>query len=91
MTPPRKLNVDWPPFDRLPVHIREGLRATHLHATGHGAPPTTEHVRALIDLTSWAFNGVGADHDDYDTRLAHWTALVCARHRRARMTSPRDS
>ena len=39
-----------------------------------------EQVEALMDLTSWAFNGVAPDHPQFEVRLAAWTAQVLARH-----------
>jgi hypothetical protein len=41
-----------------------------------------EQVEALMDLTSWAFNGVGPDHPQYEGRLAAWTAQALERHGR---------
>ena len=35
-----------------------------------------EQVEALMDLTSWAFNGVAPDHPQFEVRLAAWTAQV---------------
>jgi hypothetical protein len=76
----RKLNVDWPPVDRMPAHIQEALRAGERHDRGAGPPLTPEQVEALMDLTSWAFNGVAHDHPQFETRLAAWTAQVLERH-----------
>jgi len=76
----RKLNVDWPPAERLPKHIREALRAGDLHDRGEGPPLTPEQVEALMELTSWAFNGVPQDHPEFEARLADWTAQVLERH-----------
>jgi hypothetical protein len=33
----------------------------------------------LMDLTSWAFNGVAQDHPQFEGRLAAWTAEVLQR------------
>jgi hypothetical protein len=76
----RKLNVDWPPVDRMPGHIQEALRAGDLHDAGEGPPLTPEHVEALMDLTSWAFNGVAHDHPQFESRLEAWSAQVLERH-----------
>jgi hypothetical protein len=76
----RKLNVDWPPVDRMPGHIQEALHAGELHDRGDGPPLTPEHVEALMDLTSWAFNGVPHDHPQFESRLAAWTTQVLERH-----------
>jgi hypothetical protein len=76
----RKLNVDWPPAERLPEHIRDALRAGDLHDRGEGPPLTPEQVEALMELTSWAFNGVPQDHPEFEERLADWTAQVLERH-----------
>jgi hypothetical protein len=72
----RKLNVDWPPMDCLPEHIQEALIAGELHDHHHGPALTPAQVEALMDLTSWAFNGVPHDHPDFESRLAEWTAQV---------------
>lgn len=75
----RKLNVDWPPMDRLPGHIQEALIAGEVH-DHHGGPPLTPaQVEALMDLTSWAFNGVPHDHPEFEWRLATWTGQVLER------------
>jgi hypothetical protein len=76
----RKLNVDWPPLDRLPQHIQDALRAGDLHDRGEGPPLTPEQVEALMELTSWAFNGVRRDHPEFEKRLAAWSAQVVERH-----------
>jgi hypothetical protein len=76
----RKLNVDWPPVDRMPAHVQEALRAGERHDRGEGPPLTPEQVEALMDLTSWAFNGVARDHPQFEARLAAWTAQVLERH-----------
>jgi hypothetical protein len=76
----RKLNVDWPPLERLPEHIQEALRAGELHDRGDGPPLTPEEVEALMELTSWAFNGVPRDHPEFEARLAAWSAQVLERH-----------
>jgi hypothetical protein len=75
----RKLNVDWPPIERMPGHIQEALRAGELHDRGEGPPLTEAQVEALMDLTSWAFNGVATDHPQFEGRLAAWTAQVLER------------
>ena len=36
-------------------------------------------IEALMDLTSWAFNGVAHDHPQFEGRLAAWTAQVLER------------
>jgi hypothetical protein len=76
----RKLNVDWPPVDRMPEHIQEALRAGEQHDRGEGPPLTPEQVEALMDLTSWAFNGVPHDHPAFESRLAAWTSQAVERH-----------
>jgi hypothetical protein len=76
----RKLNVDWPPVTRMPTHIQDALRAGERHDRGQGPPLTPEQVEALMDLTSWAFNGVAHDHPQFESRLAAWTAQVVERH-----------
>jgi hypothetical protein len=76
----RKLNVDWPPAERLPEHIRDALVAGDLHDRGEGPPLTPEQVEALMELTSWAFNGVPQDHPEFEARLAAWTAQLRERH-----------
>ena len=78
----RRLNVDWPPVERMPEHIQDALRAGALHERGDGPPLTAEQVEALMDLTSWAFNGVAPDHPQYEGRLAAWSAQALARHGR---------
>ena len=75
----RKLNVEWPPVDRMPVHIQDALRAGERHDRGEGPPLNEAQVEALMDLTSWAFNGVPADHPQFEGRLAAWTAQVLER------------
>ena len=72
----RKLNVAWPPVERIPAHIQDALRAGERHDRGDGPPLNAEQVEALMDLTSWAFNGVPHDHPDFESRLAEWTAQV---------------
>jgi hypothetical protein len=79
MTTTRKLNVDWPPVDRMPAHIQDALRAGEEHERG-GPPLTPEQVEALMELTSWAFNGVAHDHPQFESRLAAWTAQVREHH-----------
>jgi hypothetical protein len=79
VTTTRKLNVDWPPVDRMPAHIQDALRAGEEHERG-GPPLTPEQVEALMELTSWAFNGVAHDHPQFESRLAAWTAQVRERH-----------
>jgi hypothetical protein len=76
----RKLNVDWPPFERLPEHIQEALHAGEQHDHGEGPPLTPEQVEALMELTSWAFNGVPHDHPEFEARLAMWSSQVLERH-----------
>jgi hypothetical protein len=76
----RKLNVDWPPVDRMPAHIQDALRAGEQHDHGEGPALTPEQVEALMELTSWAFNGVSHDHPQFESRLAAWTAQVRERH-----------
>jgi hypothetical protein len=76
----RKLNVDWPPVDRMPGHIQEALRAGERHDRGEGPALTPEQVEALMDLTSWAFNGVPHEHPQFEKRLEAWTAQVLERH-----------
>ena len=76
----RKLNVDWPPVDRMPAHIQDALHAGELHDRGEGPALNEEQVEALMDLTSWAFNGVAPDHPQFEVRLAAWTAQVLAHH-----------
>jgi hypothetical protein len=78
----RKLKVDWPPVDRMPEHIRAAVRAGELHDRGEGPALNEEQVEALMDLTSWAFNGVAPDHPQFDLRLAAWTTQVLERHDR---------
>ncbi|HEX7299283.1 MAG TPA: hypothetical protein VF257_09755 [Solirubrobacteraceae bacterium] len=80
MTTTRKLKADWPPTDRMPGFIQEALRAGERHDRGEGPPLTPEQVEALMDLTSWAFNGVPHEHPDFEKRLAAWTARVLERH-----------
>ncbi|HSS58958.1 MAG TPA: hypothetical protein VLK59_13180 [Solirubrobacteraceae bacterium] len=82
MSEPRKLNVAWPPKERMPAHIQAALRAGELHDRGEGPPLTAEQVEALMDLTSWAFNGVAPDHPQYEGRLAAWSAQALERHGR---------
>ena len=72
----RKLNVDWPPVERMPAHIQDALHAGELHDRGEGPALNDEQVEALMDLTSWAFNGVAPDHPQFEVRLAAWTAQV---------------
>ena len=62
----RKLNVEWPPTDRMPAHIQDALNG--------------QQVEALMDLTSWAFNGVAHDHPQFEVRLAEWTSQVLEHH-----------
>jgi hypothetical protein len=76
----RKLNADWPPVDRMPSHIQDALRAGEIHDRGEGPPLTPEQVEALMDLTSWAFNGVPHDHPQFEQRLAAWTAQTLEHH-----------
>ena len=78
----RKLNVDWPPIERMPGHIREAIEAGERHDRGEGPALTSDQVEALMDLTSWAFNGVPHDHPRFEDRLAAWTAQVLERHHR---------
>ena len=78
----RKLKVDWPPMDRMPEHIQEAVRAGELHDSGNGPALDEAQVEALMDLTSWAFNGVAMDHPQFEVRLAAWTAQVLERHGR---------
>ena len=79
MNDSRKLKVDWPPVERMPAHIQDALRAGELHDRGEGPPLTADQVEALMELTSWAFNGVAPDHPQYEVRLAAWTAQALAR------------
>ena len=76
----RKLKADWPPMDRVPEHIQDALRAGEQHDRGEGPPLTPEQVEALMDLTSWAFNGVPRDHPQFESRLSAWTDQVLERH-----------
>jgi hypothetical protein len=78
----RKLNVEWPPMDRMPAHIQDALSAGELHDRGEGPALDEAQVEALMDLTSWAFNGVAKDHPQFEGRLAAWTAQVLERHDR---------
>jgi hypothetical protein len=78
----RKLNVDWPPMERMPAHIQAALLAGERHDRGEGPAVNDEQVEALMDLTSWAFNGVAPDHPQFDVRLAAWTAQALERHDR---------
>jgi hypothetical protein len=78
----RKLKVDWPPMDRMPEHIQEAVHAGELHDRGEGPALNEAQVEALMDLTSWAFNGVAQDHPQFEGRLAAWTAEVLQRHDR---------
>jgi hypothetical protein len=78
----RKLNVEWPPVHRMPGYIQDALRAGELHDRGEGPPLTEAQVEALMDLTSWLFNGVARDHPQFEGRLAAWTAQVLERHDR---------
>ena len=78
----RKLNVEWPPMDRMPAHIQDALRAGELHDRGEGPALDEAQVEALVDLTSWAFNGVAKDHPQFEGRLAAWAARVLERHDR---------
>ena len=48
----RKLNVEWPPVDRMPAHIQDALHAGERHDRGEGPPLDEEQVEALMDLTS---------------------------------------
>src|SRR3954452_22739536 len=82
----RKLNVAWPPLERMPAHIQDALRAGELHDRGDGPPLNAEQVEALMDLTSWAFNGVAPDHPQYEGRLAAWAAQGLRRHGRRAAT-----
>jgi hypothetical protein len=81
-TSPRKLKVDWPPVERMPAHVQDALRAGERHDRGEGPPLSAEQVEALMDLTSWAFNGVAPEHPQYEARLAAWSAQAVARHGR---------
>ena len=72
----RKLNVEWPPVDRMPAHVQDALRAGELHDRGEGPALNDQQVQALMALTSWAFNGVASDHPQFEARLAAWTAQV---------------
>ena len=76
----RKLKADWPPIERMPEHIQAALRAGERHDRGEGPPLTPEQVEALMDLTSWAFNGVPHDHPQFESRLSAWTDQVLERH-----------
>jgi hypothetical protein len=78
----RKLNVEWPPVDRMPAHIQDALQAGELHDSGEGPALNEEQVEALMDLTSWAFNGVAHDHPQFEVRLAAWSSQVLERHDR---------
>ena len=78
----RKLNVEYPPLERMPSRIQEALHAGELHDRGEGPALNDEQVEALLDLTSWAFNGVAMDHPQFEVRLAAWTAQVLERHGR---------
>jgi hypothetical protein len=78
----RKLNVEWPPLERMPSHIQDALHAGELHDRGEGPALNDEQVEALMDLTSWAFNGVAKDHPQFEVRLAAWTAQVLEHHGR---------
>ena len=82
MSEARKLDVDCPPMERLPAQIQEALRAAELRDRGEGPPLSGAQVEALIELTSWAFNGVAPDHPQYESRLAAWSAQSRERHGR---------
>ena len=69
-------------MDRMPVHIQAAVRAGELHDSGRGPALNQEQVEALMDLTSWAFNGVAPEHPQFDVRLAAWTTQVLERHDR---------
>ena len=79
---PRKLKVDWPPVERMPAHVQDALRAGERHERGDGPPLSAEQIEALMDLTSWAFNGVAPEHPQYEARLTAWAAQAVARHGR---------
>ena len=82
MTDTRKLNVDWPPVERMPAHIQDALRAGERHDRGEGPPLTADQIEALMDLTGWAFNGVAPDPPQYEGRLAAGAAPGVERHSR---------
>lgn len=73
-------NVDWSSEDRMPGYISEALRAGEMHQRGEGPPLKKAQVEALMDLMSWAFNGVAKDHPQFEGPLAAWTAQVQERH-----------
>ena len=70
------------PMERMPAHIQDALHAGELHDRGEGPALNDEQVEALMDLTSWAFNGVAPDHPQFEGRLAAWTAQALERHGR---------
>lgn len=69
------------PLQRLPEHIRRALSTQAGYEAGEGPEPSTLEVEALIDLTSWSFNGVRADHPDFERRFTAWSERVTERHR----------
>jgi hypothetical protein len=87
--------IDWPAWGRLPRRVQAALIAAEAHLRGAGPPLTLAQVEALVELTGWAFNGVEADHPQFETRLASWCEGVEARAydhaRRAREAGAEDA
>lgn len=82
MIPTRRADPGDVPPERLPDHIRRALAAQARYDAGDGPEPSSLEVEALIDLTGWSFNGVPADHPEFERRFAEWSERATARHRR---------
>jgi hypothetical protein len=74
-------SFDWPPADRFPAHIRAALAAEGRREAGGRALSMAE-VEALVDLSSWAFNGVAPEHPQFEQRFESWCLEATERHAR---------
>jgi hypothetical protein len=66
---------EWPPVERLPEHIQAAIAAQEAQR-----PLTPEEVEALVELTSWAFNGVSAGDPRFEEQFAAWCREATAHH-----------
>lgn len=68
---------EWPPSERLPEHIQAAVAAQE-----SGRELTPVEVEALVDLTGWAFNGVSAEHPQFEERFEAWSREATSRQAR---------
>jgi hypothetical protein len=85
-----RAGFDWPPADRFPAHIRDALAAGARREDG-GRQLSMAEVEALLDLSSWAFNGVAPEHPQFEVRFEAWYLEATERHARRLLRAHRLS